>query len=55
MEVRLDTAYGGLGTSHGVGVLNDTDSSIMSLLDIDMMYRIIWRIKPYFVKKPLFL
>lgn len=36
MEIRLDIDYGGDGTTHGVSVIHDTGSDIMSILDIDL-------------------
>lgn len=36
MELRLIPFKGGDGTVHGITVMNDTGSSILSLFDIDM-------------------
>lgn len=36
MEIRLAPQRGGDGSSHGISVMNDTGSGIMSILDLDL-------------------
>lgn len=36
MEVRLVLERGGDGTTHRIAVLNDTESSLMTLFDVDL-------------------
>ena len=36
MEIRLTLQQGGDGTTFGIGVVNDIDSQIMSILNIDL-------------------
>lgn len=38
MELRLFQDFGGDGTIHGIAALNDTGSTLLTLLDIDFAY-----------------